>query len=297
MSLFESLVSTIPVYCSEVWGPSLLRSCSTPKKCLDADMHRPLFTFLRSLCGKFCRSTSHELLLHEFEAKLPARAWLRASVRLWNRVSALPADDPLAQAMRENIAMVHRPPQLWLVDFESFLGISMPCQRVVCKLSKAWCSWTWVRCCWPFMTGSHKVMLICHLTPGTPILNRSSFARMSSGLLLMTLIATMVDGCWCALPDYVSHTAGIPSQHVGSLAAFRLGAHHYEVATGRWTTNTPRSDRVCKLCCQGVAEGRLGSVGPTLLVTSFMLFLSVVSKKCLAVCMLLFLSVLFCKSL
>ena len=121
--------------------------------------------------------------------------------------------------------------------------------------------------------------------------------RTSSGLLLMTLIATMVDGCWCALPDYVSHTAGIPSQHVRSLAAFRLGAHHYEVATGRWTTNTPRSDRVCKLCCQGVAEGRLGSVGPTLLVTSFMLFLSVVSKKCLAVCMLLFLSVLFCKSL
>jgi hypothetical protein len=50
-----------------------------------------------------------------------ARAWLRASVQLWNRVSGLSPTDPLAQAMRENLTMQYRPPQLWSVGFESFL--------------------------------------------------------------------------------------------------------------------------------------------------------------------------------
>ena len=69
-----------------------------------------------------------------------------------------------------------------------------------------------------------------------------------------------VDGGWSELPDYVLHTAGIPSQHVRSLAAFRLGAHHYEVVTGRWT-NTPRADRVYRLCSPGVGGGQPGRVG------------------------------------
>lgn len=51
-------------------------------------------------------------------------------------------------------------------------------------------------------------------------------------------------GDWSVVPDYVSHTAGIPAGHVRSLAAFRLGAHHLAVATGRWARR-PRSDRVC----------------------------------------------------
>ncbi len=62
-----------------------------------------------------------------------------------------------------------------------------------------------------------------------------------------------VVGRWDAVPDYVRHTAGIPSQHVRSLAAFRLGAHHLEVATGRWSS-TPRHERTCGLCGEGVGD-------------------------------------------
>jgi hypothetical protein len=54
------------------------------------------------------------------------------------------------------------------------------------------------------------------------------------------------------MPQYVSHTEGIPSQYVGSLAALRLGAH-LDVAAGRWT-HTPRSERVCALCGDGVGD-------------------------------------------
>jgi hypothetical protein len=91
MFLFESIVSPILVYCSEVWGPSLLWSCSQPAKCLDLPMHHPLFIFLRRLGGggNLPRSTKRELLMREFGAKPLARAWLRASVQLWNRVPAL----------------------------------------------------------------------------------------------------------------------------------------------------------------------------------------------------------------
>ena len=49
----------------------------------------------------------------------------------------------------------------------------------------------------------------------------------------------------------------IPSSHVRSLAALRLGAHHLDVATGRpWTMDTDpaRSDRVCSLCGDGIDD-------------------------------------------
>jgi hypothetical protein len=38
MSLFDSLVTPILMYYSEVWGPTLLKSCSTPKKCFRATL-------------------------------------------------------------------------------------------------------------------------------------------------------------------------------------------------------------------------------------------------------------------
>ena len=60
-------------------------------------------------------------------------------------------------------------------------------------------------------------------------------------------------GCVSEVPGYVARTAGIPAQHVRSLAAFRLGAHHFEVATGRWARH-PRSQRTCQLCGEGVGD-------------------------------------------
>jgi len=120
-SLFESLVSPILVYCSEVWGATLLRSCSQPSKCLDLPLHHPLFIFLHRQSGNLRRSTKCELLMREFWAKPLARAWLRASVQLWNRVPSLAESDPLSRAMHENVTMSYHPKQLWSVGLESFL--------------------------------------------------------------------------------------------------------------------------------------------------------------------------------
>jgi len=60
-------------------------------------------------------------------------------------------------------------------------------------------------------------------------------------------------GGWPSVPEYVSRTAGIPHAHVRSLAAFRLGAHSFEVATGRWC-NRPRSQHICLLCGTGLGD-------------------------------------------
>lgn len=60
---------------------------------------------------------------------------------------------------------------------------------------------------------------------------------------------------WC--PKYVTESAGLNREHMGSLSRFRLGAHDLRVCTGRWQhPPLPRSERVCQRpgCDQGLVE-------------------------------------------
>jgi hypothetical protein len=251
--LFDSIVTPILVYCSEEWGPTLLRSCSSPKKCLDLALHRPLFLFLRRLGGNLRRSTRRELLLREFGAKPLARAWLRASVQLWNRVAALPDTDPLARAMCENLSLPGRTPQFWSVGFESFLCRIGALPEAGLVAEEGWA-----------VLSVDKVLAAFDewFAQGFQGLPDDPRQASSSAVSLCTYerwfaVTPVEEGCgtgdWSAVPGYVSHTAGIPARHVRSLAAFRLGAHHLEVATGRWA-GRPRPQRVCALCDCGVGD-------------------------------------------
>ena len=248
MSLFESLVSPVLVYCSEVWGPTLLRSCSQPSKCLDLPMHHPLFIFLRRLGGNLRRSTKRELLMREFGAKPLARAWLRASVQLWNRVPDLDVSDPLYLAMHENVSMAYRPKQLWSVGLESFLRhiryelpegglrsegnlVALSVPDVLNTFDQWWCA-------------AYGDSPMDPRQAPTSVVSLCTYERWFA---MEPVTDSYCSGGWASVPDYVSHTAGIPSAHVRSLAAFRLGAHSFEVATGRWC-NRPRCQRVCHGC-------------------------------------------------
>jgi hypothetical protein len=260
MSLFESIVSPILVYCSEVWGPAVLRTCTTPQKCLDSDLYRPLFVFLRRLGGNLRRSTCRELMMREFGARPLARAWLRASIQLWNRVPTLSESDPLVRAMQENVTMASRPTQLWSVGFESFLrrigalpadGLQPRNGWVVLnaeEILRAFDAW--------FIRGYEDLPA----DPRQADSNTVSLCTYERWFAPEPIESHYTAGFWSKVPDYVARTAGLPAQHVRSLAAFRLGAHHYEVATGRWT-RTPRADRLCELCCVYVDGHRQGTVG------------------------------------
>ena len=68
--LFNSLVSPILGYCSEVWGPALLHGCGSGPpgvgKALSNDMQVVQLMFLRMLAGRVRKSTCRQLLLREF---------------------------------------------------------------------------------------------------------------------------------------------------------------------------------------------------------------------------------------
>ena len=253
MSLFDSLVTPILVYCSEVWGPTLLTSCSTPKKCLDLPLNRPLFLFLRRLGGNLRRSTCRELLMREFGAKPLARAWLRASVQLWNRVSGLSPTDPLARAMRENLTMQYRPPQLWSVGFESFLRHIQVLPEGGLVAEEGWVMLDTGEVLQAFDTWFARGYADLPADPRLAASGEVTLCTYERWFATKPAESSCAVGRWSEVPPYVLHTAGIPSAHVRSLAAFRLGAHHLDVATGRWT-RTPRSDRVCSLCGDGVGD-------------------------------------------
>lgn len=254
VSLFESLVSPILSYCSEVWGPSVLKSCSTPYKCLDLALNRPLLVFLRRLGGNLRKSTRHELLLHEFGVRPLARSWLRSSVMLWNRVAGLPESDPLAAAMRENVSSPHRPKQLWSVGLESFLRhirFELPPEGLRCV--GEWVQLPVVEVLSAFDTWWCREFSEALADPRNAPTSQVSLCTYEQWFATEPVMGGYDRGCLSRVPGYVANTAGIPTQHVRSLAAFRVGAHRLEVATGRWA-RCPRAERVCQLCGEGAGD-------------------------------------------
>jgi hypothetical protein len=58
------------------------------------------------------------------------------------------------------------------------------------------------------------------------------------------------------IPRYVQCTAGVPGKWLIPLVRLRTGGHHLAIETGRWS-GTPRNERVCEMCDQGVEEDEL----------------------------------------
>ena len=82
VSLFNTLVSPILGYCSEVWGPSLMSKAIRSGSLLNDVMQGVQFMFLRSVAGGVRKSTPRMLLLREFACKPLVRGWLQAPVDL-----------------------------------------------------------------------------------------------------------------------------------------------------------------------------------------------------------------------
>jgi hypothetical protein len=252
VDLFDSLVSPILTYCSEVWAPSLLRTCNTPGRCLDNPLQRVQFLFLRRLAGGLRKSTARALLLREFGGKPLVRAWLQACVSMWNRVCGLPQGDVLAAALVDNISLAQEYNQTWFAGFSAFLSTigalpqrgllvdGRPCELDVASTLAQFD--TWLHRDWQDLPADPRAADSQHVYMST---YESWFAAGGADEVLTR-------GRWETVPGYVRYTAGIDPAWVRSLAAFRLGAHDLEVAVGRWQ-GVERPERLCSWC--GTALG------------------------------------------
>ena len=276
--LFNSLVSPILGYCSEVWAPALLHSCgSGPQgvaKALSNDMQVVQFMFLHMLAGRVRKSTCRQLLLREFGCRPLISGWFTACWDLWDRVVSRPPSDWLFLAMQENrdlsmrtypsSADQGRQKSLWFWQFRSLvrtlhtrtgtLGdipdalVGLHCleesdMRCVHEAFQSWLYQQWHDLPTdPRVAGSDTVM---HST------YESWFACTSFDELDMTKPSS-----WC--PDYVHNTAGLNKVHLSSLMRFCLGAHYLRVATGWWeragNSLLPRHQRLCTRCAAGQVE-------------------------------------------
>jgi hypothetical protein len=156
--------------------------------------------------------------------------------------------------MRENASMQYRPKQLWCVGLESFLrriGYALPPEGV--KAGDDWVRLPVVEVLSAFDEWWSKGFAEAPSDPRTAPSGAVSLSTYEQWFATEAVGAGYSCGCVSEVPGYVANTAGIPSQHVKSLSAFRLGAHNFEVATGRWS-RCPREQRICQLCGEGVGD-------------------------------------------
>lgn len=242
--LFGYIVAPVLNFCSEVWGPTVLKGCGQPADCLGDALHRVQTLFVRRLAGGLRKATPRLPMLREFGVAPLARAWVQSSVCMWQRVCGLPAGSLLGDAMRENLALDSD--QSWAHGFHSLLStlellpagglvqegrLRQVCARGAVAAFDAWFERGW---------------------QGLPVNPRTA----ERGSVIACTYArwfAVPAGAEATVPGYVASTAGMPAQCVRSLAAFRLGAHDLEVATGRWH-GQERGERLCRLCQSGVGD-------------------------------------------
>lgn len=247
--LFDSLVAPILTYCSEVWAPSLLRTCTTPTACLDNPLQRVQFFFLRRLAGGVRKSTARALLLREFGCKPLVRVWLQSCVSMWNRVCQLPPGDMLAAAMQDNVTLAPTSRNTWFAGFSAFLSTLGALPEGGLCVNGALCELDVLATLARFDTWMHQGWQDLSPDPRTAAGDSVCLSTYATYFAVGVSDEVLQRGRWETVPSYVRHTAGIDPAWVRSLAAFRLGAHDLEVAVGRWR-ELDRQERVCS-CCPG----------------------------------------------
>ncbi len=269
--LFNTLVSPILTYCSEVWGPSLLQRSGQGQQLisavLDNDLCRLQMLCLRMIAGKLRKSTNRQLLMRELGCRPLAFYWLRGMLGMWNRLTSQNPPKLLHLAMRENIQLYLSATdsalkkQLWFYKFRGVLTylhahtneLSETLQQAdnmqqltVAAVLKAFDTWFYQQ--WqdlptdPRGASSDQVQYCTY---------EKWFADCP-----FTELDMHNPTSWC--PNFVHDASGINQAHVASLLRFRLGAHDLRVVTGRWSQDRNvrenRVARVCELCHTGITE-------------------------------------------
>ena len=262
LHLFQSLISPIMHYCSEVWGPDLLLGVTTHDAMLDNALQPLQSVFLRHM-GGLRKCVARGVLLREFGCFPVSRAWLQACVGMWNRLVRVPPHHLLHRALVDNVRMVdvtQRRSRCWT---ECFLGmlrslgltelvdqimgvVSAPVACItslpVIPIAEVFGAWdeVWDR---QWLGLSNDPRCAC-----------SDRVRHATYHAWFAVRAPMPNCLAC--PAYVRMSECISQPHLRSLIQFRTGSHCLRIETGRWD-GTMRSDRTCRHCHWGVVEDEM----------------------------------------
>lgn len=279
LRMFDTVVSPILTYCSEVWAPDLLTGFQSFEDVLNNPLERVHMAFLRNL-GYLPQSVSRVILLRELGAHSLSRAWISLCVNFWNRMVALPDDCLLKQALLDDIDLTltlrqnRRKVNTWYGKFASTLlslipyiptegprahilraGIYSGCMAWngtpialnVAEVLKAWgkleeSPWSDLPINprhTPTNNGGSLKLATYHRWFAVPIKSTRRTHRMR----------------YWDLPQYVLHSSDLNGRQLSHLMKFRLGIHHLHIESGRWTKpKTPRQQRLCSKCTMNVIE-------------------------------------------
>lgn len=264
VQLFDALVAPVLGFCSEVWGPTLLRGALTPVDLLENPLQHVQALFMRRLGGGLRRSTSRQLMFREFGCRPLVRGWLQGMLGLWNRMQSLPEGNLLRTVVSESLALGGEVGVSWLSDFTALLSAfgamptdglfddGVPCSvsapQTLAQFDK------WFYSCWCDLPDDPRSAP----APSVSCCKYQCWFAVNGGSDADPL-SSLDRGRWSDCPDYVRNTAGLSREHVRALASFRLCAHDLDVETCKWKkprggTMDVRADRLCRLCHQNVGD-------------------------------------------
>jgi hypothetical protein len=267
--LFNTLVTPILCYCSEVWGVALMYSEAQGDRLWSNVLNNHLCQLqmlgLRMIAGKPGRSVPRHLLLRKLGCRPLVWSWFRGMSGMWNRITSMQPTELLARAMRENIQLsegnegaVRYRKQLWFYRFKGILQyVHRHTQQLTDVLQQ--CSQMQpLRFSLALQTFEKWLYQQWHDLPSDPRTAPShqvvycTYDRWFAEVPLTELDLSQ-PSTWC--PPFVHKTAGLCMDHEYSLLRFRLGAHDLRVATGRWgQARASRGARLCDRCDLGLVE-------------------------------------------
>ena len=199
-----------------------------------------------------------------------AKGWMRAIIKLWERLTAAPPSSLLGAAIRGSIALHRgrvrpvswagkvfvllsglagdgaRDPNSVIADFVRHKGVDGSTGMLLPP---------------PFVTALDAWDSILEqpwqdlaIDPRTAPSEGVRLVTYDRWFAIPEVPADQLErGFPQHMPAYVKHTGGIPDDHLKQLIQFRLSAHHLRVETGRWERPKPaRCECVCVRSVPGV---------------------------------------------
>ena len=261
--LFDSMVVPVLNYGCEVWGADYLSRLSTLQGLDEAErMH---LAYLRQSLG-VRKATSRAVMLAETKRQPLCAAWLKQSLRFYNKLLKREADDVVRLALEEDIALARAvkgrgsgQTPFWSFQLAKCLK-DIGCRTEADALLRG--ETVNAALCVQKLDEYHLAFHSKDLPGDAAISVRSQPDDASKGFKLMTYqkwFQSDID-CWAG---YVYHV--VARDRITALARFRMSSHNLGIETGRWggqagggkRARVARSQRLCPCCTTGERDDEM----------------------------------------
>jgi hypothetical protein len=243
--LFDSLVRPILNYGCELWGPYVMARKNVAVG-VDGDAEIWHRSILRQMVG-VRTSVSTAILMHELGRHPLCMAWLKQSLKFWNKACARPESDLLRIAMQEsvNMAVVDNARCGWAFNFNALLkNIGARPVYTLERLSVGG------HC--RLMEGKWRDRLWGKI-PGHDCPNRTVPDRERARWKLFVYNRWFAHDDWMLEKSFTYHL--FDRKQIRHVAQFRMGVHWLN--TEHMNRNIPRSKRHCLCCATATREDEM----------------------------------------